>query len=394
MSKVFIPVSNVGKAHDADIYSVKVLKGFTVTASGDGSLKFWSNKKIYQNDFKTLKDDVHVEFVDATGLHHVDCLTVNDMLGNDALTVNIISTVSFNGIIHFYQFVNENLSTLKKIKLLNPEEIKIHSFWSSLWVNGNNDQVVSDRLITSDIKGNTNIWKFELYKDETKTEIEPHLTYQGEISSNEPVVATCVDASAKRGLIATGFANGTVVVSQLSTLRPLYTFESNSSSTVNSVRSLKFSPLGNLLAVSNDFGSFGSITLYETEFGEKIGNLSIPTHSGQKLISGTTFAHNGWVFNLSFNSTGEFLATCGYDSKVRVWDIKLKERVSTLNLSANDIEIEDDIMLHDENGDSTKFPPIFDVKFINKGIINDTNEGLCCVCMDRSIRWFREAGGN
>ena len=111
-----------------------------------------------------------------------------------------------------------------------------------------------------------------------------------------------------------------------------------------------------------------------------------------------SFAHSGWVFALSFNSTGEFLATSGYDSKVRVWDVKSKERVTTLNITAGDIENEDDILLEDENGDSLKYPPVLDVSFINKGIRSgmnsDVNEGLCCVCLDRSIRWYREAGGN
>ena len=87
----------------------------------------------------------------------------------------------------------------------------------------------------------------------------------------------------------------------------------------------------------------------------------------------------------------------GYDGKIRVWDVKQKERVSTLNISAGDIEIEDDIVAQDENGDSLKTPPVMGVTFINKGVRSgvgsDTNEGLACVCLDRSVRWFREAGG-
>ena len=69
------------------------------------------------------------------------------------------------------------------------------------------------------------------------------------------------------------------------------------------------------------------------------------------------FAHNGWVFSLAFNSSGECLATCGYDGKIRVWDVKTKEHLTTLNISANDIEVEEDILLSDENGDSLRVPP-------------------------------------
>ena len=34
---------------------------------------------------------------------------------------------------------------------------------------------------------------------------------------------------------------------------------------------MKFSPQGSLLAIAHDSNSFGCITLYETEFGERIG---------------------------------------------------------------------------------------------------------------------------
>lgn len=424
MSKVFIPTANVGKAHDADIYSVCVTNPYTITCGGDGYLKLWSNK-LPEDGAINAKDHVKSQFVHASGLHHVDALYTVESHG--AGTLLIIATVSFSGEIFFYQLSEDGL--LKEIQLLSKDPLKSKSFWAIRW-GKSEDLALSHRFTAVDVKGNTYVWKFhpftneidetikekkqnrryneqereDISKEENQTEeeweLDFHFTYQGEIPSKEPLFATCVSISTVNDLIATGFASGTVIVSQLSTLRPLYTFEGfgiqgiNQNS--NSVRSIEFSPAGTLLAVANDSGSYGCVTIYETEYGERIGNLTVPTHSGQSNIG--SFAHDGWVFDLSFNPTGEFIASCGYDSKLRVWDVKTRERVSTLNISAGDIEIEEDILLQDENGDSLKNPPVFSVTFFNKGIRtgmgSETNEGLCCVCMDRSVRWYREAGGS
>lgn len=400
MSKVFIPIANAGRAHEADIYSTVVTNPYTISCSGDGNIKLWSNKTLIQEQNR-LKELAITKFVHHTGLHHVDAIYTVEP--HDIGTVMIISAVSFSGNIHFYQFM-EDTSEFVELDLID-NELKKKSFWACKWVKSS-DQVVHHRFIATDVKGNTYVWKFlSVDKIEEESKGEPtfeknlHFEFQGEIPSNNPVFATCVDASCNKGLVATGFANGAVIVSQLATLRPLYTFEGVGIEGVdqnsNSVRSVKFSPGGNLLSVANDSGSYGCVTLYETEYGERIGNLTVPTQGGSSNIG--LFAHNGWVFSQAFNASGENLATCGYDGKVRVWDVKTKDRVSTLNISATDIEIEADIMLTDENGDSLKTPPVFDVQYINQGTLNgvgnETNEGLCCVCMDRSIRWFREAGG-
>lgn len=430
MSNIFISTTNCGKAHEADIFSVAVCVPYTITGSGDGSIKLWKNK-LLDNE---VPRDYHIsKFVHKTGIHHVDVFHSVEKGGHE---ICIISCVAFSGDIFFYEVDVKN-GTLSSIDLLTAKEKK-KSYWAVKWFKSD-DQIVCHRFAATDVKGNTYVWRFhpftkeldeeEAQKEKLKREarlkrnrfqsldekiaeetseeresqedliLEPHLALQGEIAATEPVFATCLDIS-PNGLIATGFANGTIVVSQVSTLRPIHSFEGFGIQGIeqnsNTVRDVKFSPMGTLLAVTNDSGSYGCVTLYETEFGERVGSFSVPTHSTQSSIG--TFAHNGWVFGLSFNSTGEFLATCGYDSKVRVWDVKSRERVSTINISANDVENEQEIMLEDESGDSLKYPPVFGVKFIAKGIRggmgSDSNEGLCCVCMDRSVRWFREAGGS
>lgn len=413
MSKVYIPTGNVGKAHGADIYSVAISRDYTITASGDGYLKFWSNSNMEKKLVPT-----HSVLVNPVGLHHVDFFQSVEY-GTDLF---IVTCVAFNGQIHFYAF-DHTTAEFKQVDLLGTHnsEYKKKSFWAIKWVKSD-DLVVSHRLAATDIKGNTYIWRLNI-PNETAATDELSLELQGTVAPQRPQFAMCVDISTTQGLLATGFNDGTVQVVQLSTLRPLYTFESfgiqHTNQNTNCVRSINFSPGGKLLAVANDSGSYGCITLYETEFGERIGSLTVPTHSS--IVSGTNnnnnnnnnvqqlngentnssigmFAHNGWVFSVNFNPSGELLVSSGYDSKLRVWDIKKRERVCTINVTADDIENEDEITLEDENNESLQYPPIFDVKFFAKGLRggvgNETNEGICCVCMDRTIRWYREAGGN
>ena len=94
MSKVFIPIANVGKAHEADIYSVSITNPYTVTCSGDGKIRLWSNKTLIQEQAR-LKEIVLSQFVHQTGLHHVDVIYTVEP--HDVGAVIIIATVSFSG---------------------------------------------------------------------------------------------------------------------------------------------------------------------------------------------------------------------------------------------------------------------------------------------------------
>ncbi|KAG0679622.1 superkiller [Kluyveromyces marxianus] len=401
MSKLFIPTTNCGKAHKTDIYGMTITNPYTISCSGDGYLKLWSNKLA---DDQLAKDHVLSEFVTPVGLHHVSAFESIEPNGE---TVVIVSTASFDGKIHFYEFdIKEKI--LSRISLIQPEEEK-HSYWACKW-HTSNDPKVPHKFIATTVQGTTKVWDFHVFQDPTvNTETgdvdnsvplkyEPHFEFKGQINSQITRFATAVDVSSEN-MIATGFSDGTVVVSQLSTLRPVFNFEGfglkgidESSSTI---RDVKFSPGGSLLAVAHDSGSYGCVSLYETKFGERIGDFTVPTHGNQTTLA--SYAHNGWVFSISFNTSGEYLASAGYDGKIRIWDTKTRERVSTLNINATDIEIEEDIVLEDEHGDSLEVPPVLGVSFIKEGVRSgmgsSTNEGICCVCSDRSIRWFREAGG-
>ncbi|SCU83070.1 LAFA_0D01574g1_1 [Lachancea sp. 'fantastica'] len=397
---LYISTANCGKAHETDIFGLCVSNPYTATVSGDGFLKLWQNRLM---EGSKPKEHVLTKFVHKTGLHHVDTFHSFEQGG---LEVFLAACVSFSGQLFLYS-VNPTTGEFEELDLLSKNE-KQKSFWCVKFFKSD-DRTVSHKLVVTDVKGGTFVWDLTLFRqneqdqdqnqdDADVGEKDVHLVFLGEISATEPKFATSVDVSVK-GTVATGFQDGSVVVSQLQTLRPIYNFEGfgikGTEASSGTVRDVKFSPLGGLLAVANDSGSYGSVTLYETQYGERVGNLTVPTHSSQNSIA--SFTHDGWVFGVSFNSTGEFLATCGYDGKVRVWDVKQRERVSTLNISAEDIEQEEDIVSQDEHGDSLKTPPVMGVSFIDKGVRGgiggDTNEGLTCVCLDRSVRWFREAGG-
>ncbi|AAS53118.1 AER439Wp [Eremothecium gossypii ATCC 10895] len=413
MSKLFIPTVNCGKAHNGDIFDVAVCNAFTVTCSGDGHIKLWKNKLL---DGEVPKEHCVSHHVNKTGVHHVDVLHTVERSG---VEICVIACVAFDGSLHFYS-VNLGEWTLTQMELLSSEE-KQRSYWSAKW-HKSTYHSQAHKFVATEVSGNTRVWRFHPFSKEVEElkifeqdegaeksdtavkqqddelELQPHFTLHGDLPAASPKFATCVDVSVKN-LVATGFSDGSVVIAQLSTLRPIYNFEGfglqGTQDNSNTVRALKFSPLGGLLAVANDSGSFGCVTLYETEYGEPVGSLTVPMHSNQQSI--VSVAHSGWVFGLSFNSSGEYLASCGYDAKVRVWDVKLREHVSTLHMSSDDIEDERDMMTVDEHGTSLKAPPVLGVCFVDKGVRGgmsaDINEGLCCVCLDRSIRWYREAGG-
>ena len=301
---------------------------FTATVSGDGNLKLWKNR-LLEGDIP--KDHVITKFVHKTGVHHVDLFHSMERGG---IEVCLVACTSFSGQLFLYS-VDPKSEALEELDLLSKNE-KLRSYWCIKFLKSDNLNV-PHKLVATDVKGSTFVWNLNVFKaasEDTEADSQPekdlHLTLVGEIPASDPKFATCVDISAK-GVIATGFQDGSVVVSQLETLRPIYNFEGfgikGTEESSGTVRDVKFSPMGELLAVANDSGPYGCVTLYETEYGERIGNLTVPTHSTQTSIA--NFTHDGWVFNVSFNSTGEYLATCGYDGKIRVWDVKQKERVST-----------------------------------------------------------------
>lgn len=375
MSKQFIATATAGRAHEADIYAVAVTKPFTITASGDGSLKLWSNA-ISETD--RAKDFVKSVFVHKTGLHHVDAFQDVTSRGERLITV---ATTSFSGDLFFYAIDTNGDATPLDISL------KDGSYWAIKWLKDHLGQ--RHRFAATLSNGSTLIYDLN-WQENTNT---PVFTKHGEIKAHTTGFATCLDLNSEQNLLATGFQNGDVVLTQLETAKPVYTFRNfglkGSLQSSSSVRSVRFSPLGSILAIASDSGSYGTVTLYDTTYGENVGSLTIPGHSTSVNVG--AYAHENWVFDLDFNESGDSIVTAGYDGLVRIWNLETRERAATLNLSPTDVDDED--IVDEEDGKC----PAIGVRFINKGVRGgaggDSNDGLVVISLDRGVRWYREAGG-
>ncbi|CCH44794.1 putative WD repeat-containing protein [Wickerhamomyces ciferrii] len=361
-----------------NIYSVAISKPYTITASGDGYLKFWSNH-ITETD--TAKENVKEVFVHKTGLHHV--AVFEDFV--DTTRIGLVATVSFSGEVFFY-IINQTDGSISPIDVQLNGKGNRDSYWAIQF--SKDEESKSHKFGATQATGVTKIWSFTIDSLTSAT-----FTIHGEIKPQTKNFATSLDISYNKSLLATGFKNGDVVLTQTETSKPVYTFHNfglkGSSQSSSTIRSVKFSPLGTLLAVASDSGSYGTITLYDTIYGENVGNFTIPSHSTQVHVG--AYAHEGWVFEIDFNETGELLVSSGYDGKIRVWNVTTREREATIALSITDYD-DDDIPI-DENATSAAVG----VKFIDKGIRGgaggDSNDGLAIISLDRGIRWFREAGG-
>jgi superkiller protein 8 len=316
-------------------------------------------------------------FIHKTGVHHVDAF--QDTI--DGERVAIVATVSYSGEI-FFLSVNGS-GEITKLEL----SLGVHgdSFWAVKWLKDHLGQ--RNRFAASQPTGTTKIWDFTIEQG------VPQFTLHGEIKSQNRSFATCLDLNSEQNLLATGFQNGDVVLTQIETAKPVYTFRNfglkGSSQSSSTVRSVRFSPLGKILAIASDSGSYGTVTLYDTTYGENVGSLTIPTHSTS--ISVGAYAHEGWVFEVDFNEAGDSLVTAGYDGKVRIWNIETREREATLNLSPTDVDDED--IVDEEDGVSSAIGVKFIPKGVRGGAGGDTNDGLVVISLDRGVRWYREAGG-
>lgn len=341
-------------------------------------MKFWSNN-VTETD--VVKENVKEQFVHKTGLHHVAVL--EDIV--ETTKIAIVATVSFSGEIFFF-VVNSLDGSIEPLEVDLATKSK-DAYWAIQWSKDEEGQ--NHKFAATQATGATKIWTFTIESINKIT-----FSLHGTIAAQTKTFATALDLSSSNNLLATGLQNGDVVLTQTETSKPVYTFHNfglkGSAQSSSTIRSVKFSPLGTLLAIASDSGSYGTITLYDTVYGENVGSFTIPSHSSQVPIG--AFAHDGWVFEIDFNETGEFLASAGYDGRIRVWNITTREREATLALSPTDFD-DEDIAAEDENASSSAIG----VKFIKKGTRGgaggDNNDGLVVISLDRGIRWFREAGG-
>lgn len=385
MGKQYISTVTAAQAHKLDITAVAMTNKYSVTVSSDGYVAFWDNKK----------DEVHqpLEFVqhkliNDIGLHHV--AVYESVPAGSTTKVVLLAFGCFDGSVAFYYYVNEDLDTFK---LLNTKNVFAANLWSPDFYK--DPELTQDFFVVTKADGMTGVYALNVTDQEGEIAIAV-TDFVGNLSAsnitsfpNSLGVSSTSDA-----LCAVGYSSGDVVVYNLKSMKQEFTFHSTDlqvqqgqgSSSIPRV--VKFSPGGALLAVARDNQSAGSITLYDVKYGENVGSLTTLTHSSKTTIGG--FAHEGWIMGLSFNEDGQFLASCGFDKCIRVWNLELREREATLQINVTDLE---DTTQDEETDTSICSGVSFIKKGVRGGAGGDSNEGLCVVSFDRGVRWYREAGG-
>lgn len=379
MGKQYISTNTVSPAHSLDVLDVAMTKDFTITVSSDGHAKFWDND-IKEND--DPKSKVHSLLIDSSGVHHVNVYENTIHLDGKYKHVVVSAFGTFSGAIQVYQYV-EDYDTMKMIEI--PSELQKNSWIPIFYKDPENTQ---DYMVVVKIDGSIVLYRMTVDTEGIMFEKQRESTSESSFPISIDVCST-VDRK-----LAVGYTNGDVYLYTLENLKLIYTFRSSDvqvsskGQTSNSIpRVIKFSPGGSILAVARDNQNAGSLTLYDVEYGENVGSLTTPSHSTQSDIGG--FAHSGWIMGLSFDYEGKFLASCGFDKCIRVWNLDDKEREATIQLSISDF----DNIEEEEQDVSIASGVTFIRKGIRGGMGGGSNDGLCVVSFDRGVRWYREAGG-
>lgn len=385
MGKQYITTVSAAQAHRLDILAVAMTNKYTITVSSDGDAAFWDNKK---DEVHKPLDFVVYKQIHPIGVHHV---AVFETIPTGLTTrVAVVAFACFDGAIRFYSYTNDDLATMAEIDTAG-------AFATNFWCPGFYKDPTSTQnlFVATRADGTTAVHHLNVNDADGAISVAVGekvglLHFSGTTASFPNVLAV----SNSDGLCAVGYTSGDVVVYDLTSQKQVFTFHSTdlqaqSAKGYTSVpRVLAFSPGDKILAVARDNQQAGSITLYDIQYGENVGSLTTQSHSAKTTVGG--FAHEGWVMGLSFNEDGSLLASCGFDKCVRVWNMDLREREATLQISVTDL----DDVTHDADVDLSVCSG---VSFIRKGVRGgaggDANEGLCVVSFDRGVRWFREAGG-
>lgn len=390
MAIKYISTATRGAAHASDVMGVALAGGNVATAGADGFLRVWNNSAFEREQVAELD-------VDSKGLHHVSVF--EDTLPVTGTRVCLLGCVGFSGEFHLVALEG---STLRKLAF-NPETPHHGSYWAPCFVR-DWERGEAHCLAITTVTGQTQVFSLSFPEGEP----EPVFVHRGQLEANDSSFAVSVAAHASSQRLVVGHQNGSVYLYDLVRMMLVFNFETyalqnnavlaaggasgaksvKGARSVNVVRSLAFSPNGQLLAVARDSGPYGTVALHDVKYGEFLGTFTVASHSSNVGVG--SYAHKKWCMCLDFNQSGTLLATGGFDNKVRVWDVETRTCEATLQLSATDISDEDL-----ETSTSLDESACVDLMFVAPGVIegDGKNDALVVVGFDRAVRWFREAGG-
>ncbi|KAL2315939.1 Meiotic recombination protein rec14 [Schizosaccharomyces pombe] len=253
-------------AHQADIYSLKVVAGNLWSASGDSKIKKWS-----------IGDAEHslVEEIDTPhklGVHHLAT----------SLDENVVVSCGFG----------------QDVYVWNPETSEFRDL-------GNNAQHPSEcwsscispdgqTIAFTSVDGRIAVW------DNPSDCKISELDTKGKFG-------LCIDYSPNGRFIVSGHQTGQLFLISTETGRLFHVLSGHTSP----VRSVAFSPGSTLLAAAGDSKM---ITIYDVLSGDQVGQLR---------------GHAAWIFAVAFNPVGDLLLSADVEGKIKIWDIDTMECIST-----------------------------------------------------------------
>lgn len=93
-------------------------------------------------------------------------------------------------------------------------------------------------------------------------------------------------------------------------------------------RTVAFSPAGTLLAAAGDSGHVALYAIAAAGQGDGYGGGRYDRTTGDQIA--ILRGHGSWITSVSWSDTGEWIASCAWDGKVRVWSTERRECVSIL----------------------------------------------------------------
>lgn len=372
MNKQYVSTVSASNAHQLDITGLAITKKYTITVLSDGYAAFWDNKIDEVDD---PNDHVHKILINDIGIHHVAVGETTLVQDGNPVKAAVLAFACFDGSVQLAKYRGD----VSTFEVIDTQKQFASGYWCPQFYMSSVEPL---RLIVTQANGNTEVFELTVLP-----QLDVELSLQGTIKGT--AFPNTLGVTPETSQVAIGYTNGDVVLYNLGSLKPIYTFSSTDlrADSGSIARQVVFSPGGTLLAVARDNQSAGTITLYDVKYGENVGLLTTPTHSAKTSIGG--FAHDGWIMGLSFNTTGKLLVSGGFDKCIRVWNISLRERVSTIKITTSDLDAPDE----SDADDSVVSGVVFIDPGVRGGAGADSNDGLCVVSFDRGVRWYREAGG-